>query len=346
MKPKIAVLAVASHTGEVGGAERLFVGLSKALRDIGVDATIISAPSDERGIDQILGSYLRFYDLDLSGYDGVISTKAPSYAARHLNHICYLMHTMRVFYDMFDEEFPNPSQELREQRMFVQSLDTALLSRPRLKGLFAIGAEVAQRTLQFNGLVVDDFIRHPSTLGGLGEGNFGYLFLPGRLHRWKRVDLAIDAVRRSDAPLRLLISGDGEDAEALRDRAAGDHRITFLGRVTEERLKQLYADCLAVVFTPKSEDLGLVTLEAFECGKPVITCVDSGEPARIVQHGETGYICSADPDSIARAMKNLTFDPARARSMGNFGRASVADVTWENVARRLAAALGLDACRT
>jgi len=42
---------------------------------------------------------------------GVISTKAPGYMIRHRNHICYLQHTMRVFYDMFDVEFPKASAE-------------------------------------------------------------------------------------------------------------------------------------------------------------------------------------------------------------------------------------------
>jgi glycosyltransferase involved in cell wall biosynthesis len=250
------------------------------------------------------------------------------------------MHTMRVFYDMFEREFSHPSQDLLEQRRFTQSLDTALLSRPRLKGVLTIGAEVAERLARYNGLEADGFLRHPSTLDRLHEGRFDYLFLPGRLHRWKRVDLVIDAVRQSSAPLRLVIAGDGEDADAFRKRAAGDPRVEFLGRVSEERLVQLYADAAAVLFVPKAEDLGLVTLEAFACGKPVITCTDSGEPARIVRNGETGHVCAPDPAAIACAMETVTADPVRAKAMGAAGRASAANITWVNVARKLASALG------
>lgn len=339
-KPKVAILAVASHSGEIGGAERMFTGLCQALCDIGLDATVVAEPGIERDIGSILDSYRRFYDLDLSRFDGVISAKAPSYAARHPNHICYLMHTMRVFYDMFDQEFPDPPSELCDQRCFIQSLDTVLLSHRRLKGILAIGAEVAERLERYNGIQANGFMRHPSTLSGLYAGRSDYIFLPGRLHRWKRVDLAIDAVRRSSAPLRLVIAGDGEDMDFFRRRAGGDCRIEFMGRVSEQRLVQLYADAVAVAFVPRAEDLGLVTLEAFGCGKPVITCTDSGEPARIVRDGVTGYVCPPDAVAIAGAMEAAAADPVRAEAMGAAGRASVSDITWENVARKLASMLG------
>ena len=39
------------------------------------------------------------------------------------------------------------------------------------------------------------------------EGKFEYIFLPGRLHRWKRVDLVIQAMRYIKLPVNLLISG-------------------------------------------------------------------------------------------------------------------------------------------
>jgi len=124
---RVAILAVTSPNGGVGGAERFYVGLRNALCRLGVDAEIISVMSDEFTFQSVLRSYLRFYDLDLSEFDGIISTKAPGYVARHRNHVCYLQHTMRVFYDMFDAEFPWADDVLREQRKRIQELDTAAL---------------------------------------------------------------------------------------------------------------------------------------------------------------------------------------------------------------------------
>src|SRR5262245_8800819 len=122
MSNKVAILASTSPSGEVGGAERFYVGLRNALWALGVDAEILWVMSDESSFQSVLDSYLRFYDLDLTRFAGVISTKAPGYVARHPNHVCYLQHTMRVFYDMFDAEFPWADKTLREQRRRVQEL--------------------------------------------------------------------------------------------------------------------------------------------------------------------------------------------------------------------------------
>jgi glycosyltransferase involved in cell wall biosynthesis len=335
----VAILASLSASGEQGGAERLYVGLRNALEQAGLAVEILEIYNDESDFGQIEKSYLRFYDLDLGAYDGIVSAKAPSYVARHANHVCYLMHTIRVFYDMFEEAFPAPTREVLEQRRLVHALDTAALTRPRR--LFAIGEEVAQRLRRYNGLDAA-VMRHPSSLRGLHEGAFDYFLAPGRLHRWKRTDLAIAAMRHVRGPVELVISGAGEDEERLRGLAACDPRIRFVGRVSDRALTDLYADALAVVFTPEREDLGLVTLEAFQSAKPVITCIDSGEPARLIEDGRNGFVCRPDPTHIGATLQHLADHPDRAAEMGRAGQASLAEITWTKVAETLREALGFD----
>lgn len=339
-KPRIAFVAAGSATGELGGAERFFAGLTGALRDAGAEVDLLAIPSDESSFRGIQRSYLRFRDLDLSAYDGVISSKAPSFAVRHPNHVCYLQHTMRVFYDMFEQEFPHPSVTLLEQRRFIQMLDTALLRAPNTRRLLAIGQEVADRLKVYNGLAAS-VINHPTTLGGLHPGRYDYFFLPGRLHRWKRVDLAIRAFRCADVDARLVIAGGGEDEAVCRAAAAGDPRISFTGRVSDTELADLYADALAVLFVPLREDMGLVTFEAFLAEKPVITVTDSGEPANLVRDGENGFVCEPVPEAIARRLELLHRDALLTRKLGQRGFADVQNVTWRNVARNLIGALEL-----
>ena len=322
---------------EEGGAERFYAGLEEALIKAGMGVERIALESREGRFPDIVQSYRRFFDLDLSAYDGVISSKAPSYAARHPNHVCYLMHTMRAWYDMFEASHPFASDLARVQRRQIQALDTAALQNCHR---LAIGEEVAARLRSFNGLNAD-VVRPPSTLMGLHEGAFTHLFLPGRLHPWKRVDLAIRAMRFVKAPVRLMIAGTGQEEQRLRALAKPDPRIAFTGRVTEGELAALYADAAAVLFLPRQEDLGFVTLEAFAAGKPVITCTDSGEPARMVRaRYESGFVCPPDPRAIAERMEYLLADPARAAAMGRAGRASIADISWDSVAAKLIAALG------
>src|SRR5215813_7844135 len=200
MSKKVAIIATASPSGEIGGAERFYEGLRTSLCGYDVDAEIVPVIPDESSFQAILKSYLKFYDLDLTMFDGIITTKAPAYVARHPNHVCYLQHTMRVFYDMFDVEFPWADKERREQRKWVQKLDTAALSSPHIKRLFVIGEEVRDRLRKFN-RITSEVLYQATTLSGFHCGASEYLFMPGRHHRWKRVDLVIDAMRYVMAPI-------------------------------------------------------------------------------------------------------------------------------------------------
>lgn len=340
MKPKVAIVAAGSGSGETGGAERFFAGLRDALRAIDLDVTLLQVPSNEADFDSIKESYLHFYDLDVSAYDGIITSKAPSYVVRHPNHVCYLQHTMRVFYDMFEVEFGAGSEDLNKQRSLVHALDSAALRPPRTRKVFAIGEEVASRLRQYNGLDAE-VVRHPTSLTGFREGAFRHLLMPGRLHRWKRVDLAIEAMRHVKAPVELIITGAGEDAERFKELAADDPRIRFTGWISDDELIAYYQDALAVLFVPRREDLGLITYEAFHAGKPIITSTDAGEPARVVEDGLTGFVCDPDPAAIGARIDRLAADPALAAALGRRGKQAAAEVTWEKVAVALATALKL-----
>jgi glycosyltransferase involved in cell wall biosynthesis len=330
---RVAVLAAGPTTGVQGGAERFYRGLIGGLSAVGCAAELVSVPADEPSFDAIIANYERCAQLDLSGFDVVISTKAPTFAIDHPRHVMYLVHTVRVFDDMFTRVFPNPSKELYVQRSRLHALDFAAMRRARAR--FAIGHEVAHRLYRWRGL--DAQVLHPPLgIEGFRNGPPGdYFFLPGRLHDWKRVHLVIEAVRLSSLPLRLLIAGTGEAEADLKKMAAGDPRIEFLGRVDDEALIDLYAGALAVPFTPEREDYGYITLEAFASGKAVVTCADSGEPTRFVRDGETGRICAPDPQSIREALEWLFHNPDQAGMMGARGREVVAHMSWPDVARRL-----------
>lgn len=338
MKPKVAVIAVCSPSGEKGGAERFYEGLVRALNTAGVQAELLSVVSDDSDFMAVKESYLRFYDLDLSGYDGVISTKAPAHLVRHPNHVCYLQHTMRVFYDMFEHEYPYPTFELYRQRELIHRLDTAALQYPRTKKIFVIGNEVRGRLLKYNSL--DSEVLYQSlTFNDFKSGPYEYIFMPGRLHRWKRVDLIIKSMKYVKRPVTLKISGSGEDEGRFRELAGPDKRVVFCGRVTDQNLVELYANALAVPFVPVREDFGLVTLEAFRSCKPVITCTDSGEPACIVRDGETGFVCPPDPEIIGSRLEFLYDHPEAAKEIGIRGSDSIQNITWENVSEKLISAL-------
>ena len=226
---KTAIVTPAIHDPErLFGAERLFFGLVQAFKQR-ADAAWIQVPIVERSWETVLQSYRDCFDLDLRGYDLVISTKAPTYAAQHPNHICWLLHQIRVFYDRFDDEYGSlPTQALAErraQRETIQRLDG--LAFPRVRTLFSIGQEVSRRLKLYNGF--DSEVLYPPVLvQGHCCGAQEYFLLPGRLHRWKRVDLVIRAMQSFSGDVPLLIAGSGEDEAEFRRLAGNDPRIRFL----------------------------------------------------------------------------------------------------------------------
>src|SRR6185437_14918746 len=243
---KVAVVTARSATVTAGGAERFYDALVTAFREAGHDTHELAIEADECDFDHIKRNYLACYDLDMSDFDMAVSTKAPTWMVRHPSHVCYLVHTIRVFYDMFDSVFPGASSEHKAQRDLIHQLDTQALSPPRCRGISSIGSEVSRRLQQWNGL--DAEVMHPPLWGGgFHTGAFGdYLLLPGRLHPWKRVDLVIRAMRHVTAPLRLVITGTGEAETELRTLAGEDDRIEFRGRVTDAELVELYTGAFAV----------------------------------------------------------------------------------------------------
>lgn len=332
---KVAVITTRVTNGTAGGAERFYDALVRAFRSAGHATSELAVSADEPDFDTIKRNYLACYDLDVTRFDLVVSTKAPTWLVRHPRHVCYLVHTIRVFYDMFDATFPGASRELKQQQQLVHHLDTAALSPPRCKAVFAIGHEVSRRLRKWNGLDVD--VLHPPLWSDrFHPGSTGdYLLMPGRLHPWKRVELAIRAMQYVKSDVRLVVVGTGEAASELRALAADNPRIEFRGSATDAELVDLYAGAFAVPFVPLREDYGYVTLEAFASGKPVLTCTDSGEAAAIVTTTDGGIVSPPDPVAIASAIDQLRADPASADAMGQRGHAWVTGLSWSRIVERL-----------
>ncbi len=336
---RIGVITARPASGEVGGAERFYNALVLALRDAGHSVTELPVTTDEATVENIKRSYVQAYDLDVSGFDMVVSTKAPTWLVRHPRHVCYLVHTIRVFYDMYDDVFGRSSAAQSADRTLIQDLDTGALSPPRCRAVFSIGEEVSARLRSANGLEAE--VLHPplwtdAFSGGPAED---YILVPGRLHPWKRVDLSIKAMLQlRDPAVRMKVVGTGEAEVGLRALAAGDSRIEFLGRVSDEELRDLYARAALVAFTPKREDYGYITLEAFASSKPVVTCNDSGEAAVLVRDGHNGLVCAPDARSLCTAFERLLARPVEAAAMGSVGKEWVGSLSWSKIADRLVSA--------
>lgn len=334
-KYRIAVVAPCMESGETGGAERFHEGLTNALNTPTTSADLVKVVIDESNFQAIEASYLKCFNLDLSEYDAVISTKAPTFLVQHPNHVCYHQHTIRVYYDMFQQLFTDPSPIDSYHRNTIVKIDAEALKYPRTKKVFSQGYEIKERLQKWNGITSE--VLHPAMhFDSIRSGSYDYVFMPGRLHPWKRVDLVIRAMRFIQLPVRLKISGTGEDLERLMMMAGGDDRIEFLGYVTDEVQAQLYSNALVVPFVPVREDYGYIALEAFAHEKPVITCKDSGEPLQFVKDGITGFVVEPNPKEIAKAIEYFIANPEQAKEMGNKGRQEIEHlINWSDISQKL-----------
>jgi glycosyltransferase involved in cell wall biosynthesis len=223
--------------------------------------------------------------------------------------------------------FPGPL--IRE---IVHFCDRVAFRRGAVRRLCAISETVSRREGCFPPGTEVVPLYPPSNLGGYRAPRDGhYLFTVSRLDRPKRIDLLIEAMRYVPGDTQLWIAGTGPDEERLRAFAAADARIRFLGFVNDERLLDLYAEAMAVLFIPKEEDFGLVTLEAMHAGKPVITTEDAGGTREFVRDGVTGYVTEPSSEAIARRIGELVAEPQLAKRMGEIATSRASQVTWEHV---------------
>jgi glycosyltransferase involved in cell wall biosynthesis len=71
------------------------------------------------------------------------------------------------------------------------------------------------------------------------------------------------------------------------------------------------------------------------CGKPVITCHDSGGPAELVREAENGYVTAPSPEALAAAMRRMMDDRNTAARMGEEGHRQAMAMTWHDAIQKL-----------
>ena len=103
----IALVAPSPVPLAIGGAENLWWGLLEHLnRHTEHHADLVKLPTPERNFWEIVDSYRRWSELDMTGYDLVISGKYPAWMVAHPRHIVYLLHPLRGLYDTYPAGWP------------------------------------------------------------------------------------------------------------------------------------------------------------------------------------------------------------------------------------------------
>ena len=163
----------------------------------------------------------------------------------------------------------------------------------------------------------------------------------------KRFDTLFAAMQRVWAAhpgVRLLIAGTrtpySRQIEGMIHALPPERQawVTVVDSFSEEEKAQLMAACDVFVLPSGHESFGIVFVEAWACGKPVIGARIGAIPT-VIDEGRDGLLFTfQDADDLARAIAALLADPARRAQMGQAGRDKVLkNYTWEVVADRVRA---------
>jgi glycosyltransferase involved in cell wall biosynthesis len=340
-------IAIVTNTAPFiyGGAEFHADALRDSLLQAGHDVETIRIPFQWHPPELILDQILAVRLMRLENVDRVIAMKFPAYYIPHPHKIIWLIHQFRQAYDLWGTEhqcIPDTPAGAMLRRAIHQADNTYL---PEASKIFTNNPVVAQRLLQFNQISAEPLYPPPQDIEMFYEGQQGdYYFCPSRINRSKRQALMIEAMRHCKTDARLLLVGppddraDLEECQSLIRRYRVEDRVELRGTFIPQAEKiELFANSLGCVFIPYHEDHGLVTLEAYQARKPVITTSDSGGVLAFVEDGRSGRVVPPTAEALAEAMDELFVARDQARGMGAAGLENVRrmNITWDNVVARL-----------
>jgi glycosyltransferase involved in cell wall biosynthesis len=145
------------------------------------------------------------------------------------------------------------------------------------------------------------------------------------LHR-RGVDLWVACAGPQRQQLQRFI-----EAQPHPDRQLLRERVRLLGVVDEPTKRALLCACTALALPSRVDSFGIVLLEAWLHGKPVVAASEGGL-IEIVTQDETGLLVPFD-DSLAlgNAITRLLQNSALARRLGEQGRSHVLSrYTWDH----------------
>jgi len=194
-------------------------------------------------------------------------------------HLCYCFTPMRYAWVFYNEYFgSNPLKKAILTPILSRLRQWDKESSSRVDYFATLSKHVRKRIHDFYGRnaeviypPVDLSFWTPADDIGAGGHPENYDLVVSALVPYKRIDIAVKTYTKLGHPLKIV--GTGTEAGKLTSMAGKN--IEFLGRVPDDRLRELYRHCRALIF-PGEEDFGIVPVEAQACGKPVVAYAKGG----------------------------------------------------------------------
>ena len=322
--------------GTIGGGEKLVLTLARALGADVITTDIDADSITKMGFDDVsiisLGetiklppfkqivATLKFARCDFSKdyYFFIFSGNWAHYAARkHRSNLWYCHTPVRAFYDLrhhFAGRQPTPFHRIIFRIWVGIHSHFDKKSIEDIDKIVTNSKNTQERIKKFHKR--DSKVIHPpvSTEGFKYRGNRDFWLSVARLYPEKRVDLQIEVFRRLPDERLKIVGGYSEGDHAKRNlkvllKDLPDN-VEILGSVSEDELKELYADCKAFITTAMDEDFGMTPVEAMAAGKPVLATEEGGYLETVID-GVTGKLVEPTADALINAIKEISKEPQK-----------------------------------
>lgn len=324
LQPKVAI--VHDDLVQWGGAERVLGGLCEIFPDAPIFTAVCDF--DNNSLSKLIGSRkivtsflqkipgwrklykallplypLAFEQFDFSNFDMVIShttrfAKSIITKPRSL-HICYCHTPPRFLWHLPKKDNFGIGEVLFSKMRIFDRISSARVDH------FLAGSKNAKRRIKkiyrMDSSVIYPFI-DLQRFAGIETFDGGYLVVVSRLNKYKRVDLAVEACRILDTPLKVI--GTGPELDRLKSIQGVWGGIEFLGNLNDYAVVKVLAGCKGLI-VPGIEDFGLVALEAQALGKPVIAYSKGGSLETVIEGKSGVFFNDQSVDSLVRAIKRF-----------------------------------------
>ena len=239
------------------------------------------------------------HNIVLSSGDEVKFSK-PQNGQRHIN---YTYTPPRMFYDLrhiYRYNFRFPKSVLFELFGFYwrKSIERTLNNIDTLVCL----SDVVKKRIRKYWNIDTEVIYPPVEISKYKcRQHEDYFLYISRLNSIKRIDVVIDAFRDLDEKL-VVVGKDEENFEGIMRKIPN---IDYKARVSECEKIDLLAHCKAVIYPPTEEDFGLVPIEAFVSGKPVIGVKEGFTQYQIKPYINGLFMEGVTPLGLVKAIKEF-----------------------------------------
>jgi glycosyltransferase involved in cell wall biosynthesis len=199
----------------------------------------------------------------------------------------------------------------------------------------AFGVPPEKQRVVYNGM--DSGIFYP--MKGIKKRRNSLIFVGNVEDRKKGVSYLLKALTLTKNRVHLTIVDGGAPnrkfVPSWINKLKLNDRITFTGKISLDRLVELYSRTEIAVCPSLYEGFGFPAAEAMACELPVIASTGGALPEVVGEHLKTAYLIPPrDPEALAEGIDYLIDNPAARKNMGRAARKRVLEkFTWRNAAK-------------